>query len=233
MLPGSPGEADLPPSSWTAVNPHYDPSYVPRYYGHGEGTIIPIHNRGNLYFDTTSKTWIVPVSEEVPIFWNSAEYGFDFLSYADPTDSSDPLLYNADGSSRAVLSTLTPTGGWLKDNLLKMATYYFENQKPLRDPLKIDGLLYTNNAIFSLVSRFSRMKGQLILNGSLVAADIGMLVPGYIDRNNNSPNHSPISDYATGLQLNYDQRVRKLLNVRNPFQVQLKRTLWHPTSNIL
>jgi len=36
-----------------------------------------------------------------------------------------------------------------------------------------------------------------------------------------------------GLQLNYDPRVKSMLNVSNPNQVQIKRTLWNPTANIL
>ena len=77
------------------------------------------------------------------------------------------------------------------------------------------------------------MFGRMLVNGALVAADIGMLVPGIYDPYNVFGNQSPLSKYAVGLQLNYDKRVKDMLNVKNPLQVQLKRTLWNPTANVL
>jgi hypothetical protein len=226
MLPGSPGEAVQDPSTWTAVNPNYDPDHVPRYYGFGPGDIIPLYNRGDLYFDTTTSTW--RGDAEVPLFWDA-----DRLSYLDPNDPADPFLYAPDGTPKAVPYTLTAGGGWIGDSLYKLSVEYFEDHRPVGMPMKIDGLLYTNNAIFTLVSRTTPMRGRMLLNGALVAPDLGMLVPGYPDPSNIFGNSSPESDFAIGLQLNYDVRVKDMLNVRNPFQVQLKRTLWNPTANIL
>ncbi len=225
FLPASSAEAAGPSSGWTASNPGYDPAYVPRYYGHGPGDVIPIYNKGELYYDVSTGTW--RGDSEVPMHWDSS-----LLSYADPTDPTDPFLFAADGSSKAVTTTMTPTAGWISDTIYKAGLAYMEARHPFGEPMKIDGLLYTNNAIFTLVSRYSRMVGRMVMNGSLVAADLGMLVPGIRDSNNILSNHSPNSNYAIGLQLNYDKRVKDMLNVKNPNRVQMKRTLWNPTANI-
>jgi hypothetical protein len=71
------------------------------------------------------------------------------------------------------------------------------------------------------------------MNGSIVAADLGMLVPGMKDIAGAFPNHSPVGTYAIGLQLNYDERLKNALRIKNPLQVQLKRTYWNPTANLL
>ena len=69
----------------------------------------------------------------------------------------------------------------------KLAIEYCEANRDQQTPMKIDGLLYTNNAIFGIVTRverigdffFENMRGQLVVNGSLVCADLGLLTPGY------------------------------------------------------
>jgi len=224
-LPGSPGEANLPPSSWTATNPFYTTGYLPRYYGFGPGDEIPIYNKGNIWFNAVTKTW--QGDAEVPIYWDPAK-----LSLADPKNPADPYLYGPTGAPIAVPYTVTPTNGWITDDMYKLSTWYFQQNRG-GGPMHLDGLFYTNNSIFALVSRISPMQGQLIVNGSLVAADIGMLAPGLLAGPYYTGPKSPLSNFGIGLQLNYDQRVRRLLNVTNPLQVTLKRTLWNPTRNVL
>ena len=43
----------------------------------------------------------------------------------------------------------------------------------------------------------------------------------------------PGSPYQVGLRVNYDKRTKQMLNVDNPSQVVMKRTLWNPTANAL
>lgn len=218
--PTLPGADGLP-----VTNPGYIAGYVPRYYSYGEGSIVPIYNKGPQYFDPHTSTWHGP---ETPISWNEF-----LLTYANPANPSDPLLYGADGRPKAVTSAIDHTGGWMADGVYKSAVEYFEAQRPRNTPMKIDGLLYTNNAIFGIVYRNSTFGGMLLMNGSLIAADVGLLVPGKKDRRGVFPNHSPLSEWAIGLQLNYDKRLKKALDIENPFQVQLKRTYWNPTANVL
>ncbi len=223
-LPDSPGEADGPTSEW-GPNPLYDPDHVPRYYGYGEETMIPIWNLGDIYYDADAGAWYS--GHEVPIGWDTT-----MLSYADPTDPGDSFLFELDGTPKAAAYCLEPKGGWIADDIYKMAVEYFQDLRSWGDETLIDGLLYTNNAIFGIVNRDDPMLGRMVVNGALVCADLGVLTPGVRDPWNWLPNHSPLSDYAIGLQLNYDARVKDMLNVVNPFQVQLKRTLWNPTANI-
>ena len=222
MLPGSDGEADQDPSTWTAPNPHFDPDHVPRYYGYDDDTIIPIFNRGDVYYDVATDSWRAAL--EVPIGWDPS-----MLTYVDP---NDPNLFAPDGSPRAATFALQPAEGWVDNDVYKLAVEYFEDQRFWGDAIKIDGLLYTNNSIFTIVNRDEKALGRMEVNGAIVAADLGALVPGIKDPSGYLPNHSPLSPYAIGLQLNYDKRVKDMLNVANPFQVQLKRTLWNPTANI-
>jgi hypothetical protein len=213
----------LPSGNGQVKNPGYVPGYVPRYYGFGEDTIIPLFKSG--HFDPVTQAWLGP---EMPISWNLNQ-----LVYADPNNPVDPLLYNADGSPKAVTSSLAHTGGWLDPSVYKLAVEYLEDHRPQQSPLLIDGLMYTNNAIFSIVYRDSAYAGMMLMNGSIVAADLGMLVMGKKDGAGVFPNHSPVGNYAIGLQLNYDERLKNALKIKNPLQVQLKRTYWNPTANLL
>ena len=153
---------------------------------------------------------------------------------ADPTDPSDPVLFPGGGAPDAVVKTLTPTSGWIDDYMYKLSIEHFEDTRPYWTPMQIDGLLYTNNAIFTLVHRVGPMVGQMVVNGSLVASDLGMLAPGYPNAGGYGTDANvPNSPFAVGLQLNYDPGVKSYLEIENPLQVQLKRTLWNPTANLL
>lgn len=218
-------QTELPGASGPVPNPGHVPGYVPRYYAFGDGTIVPIYNQGGTFFDPVTGTWL---GAEAPISWNPSQ-----LTYADPANPSDPILFNPDGSPRAVVKTLLQADSWMTPSVYKMSIEYFETLHPANSPMLVDGLLYTNNAIFGIVYRNSAFSGMMLLNGAIVAADVGLLVPGKRDIAHAFPNHSPISNWAIGLQLNYDARLKKALSIRNPFQVQLKRTFWNPTSNLL
>jgi hypothetical protein len=206
-------------------NSGYVPHYTPRYYGYGEDTIIPIFNKGPQYFDPAKGTWL---GLEAPIGWDP-----NLLTYADPNNPTDPFLFKPNGQPKAVTSALSPTGGWMSPEVYKMSVEYFEDLRPRNTPMNLDALLYTNNAIFTIIHRASSFAGMMILNGGLVAADVGMLAPGKYDPRDRFANHSPLSEYAIGLQLNYDKRLKNSLRITNPFQVQLKRTYWNPTANLL
>jgi hypothetical protein len=206
------------------ANPYYVDDYVPRYYNFGEGDAVPIYNKGDLYWDPETLAW--HGDAEVPLYWDES-----LLTIADPMNPNDPVLYPG-GEADPVLYQLTPSAAWLPDDLYKASLEYYEDIRPLGKPITLDGLFYTNNAIFSIVNRAPPMFGRMEVNGSLIAADIGMLAPGIYDPYNVLGNQSPLSKYAIGLQLNYDKRLKEMLNVKNPMQVQLKRTLWNPTANV-
>lgn len=227
FLPG-PGDDVRDPSTWTVANPGYIEGYVPRYYQFGPGDTIPIYNLGEIYFDASTGTWIGDA--EVPLGWNP-----DQITMVDPSDATNPILYDpATGEPRATVLTLTPSSGWITDELQERAIEVFKGEHPANTPVQIDGLLYTNNAIFGIVPRNSPMKGRLEVNGALVCADLGLLAPGKRAAAGTPPaNLVPGSPYQVGLRVNYDKRTKKMLNIDNPNQVVMKRTLWNPTANTL
>ena len=209
-------------------NPNYVADYIPRYYQFGEGNEIPIFTPADMYWDTTSNHW--HSGREAPIEWDPA-----MLTIVDPTDTSNPILYDqATGDMLAVLSSVTPEDGWLSNAMQKRAIEYFEDNRIVSSnaPFEIDALLYTNNAIFGISHRSDPQKGSLLVNGSMVCADLGVLAPGKRDTSG-SGEHVPGSPYRVGLRLNYDARTKDMLNVVNPNQVTIKRTLWNPMANIL
>lgn len=75
-------------------------------------------------------------------------------------------------------------------------------------PFRVDGLFYTNNAIMFMAPKRSAWGGSLFLNGALVAADIGILAPG---------------SGGVGMQLNYDDRLGSLLEIRDLGAVEIVR----------
>jgi len=227
MVPG-PGEISQDPSTWTVANPFFEGAdYIPRYYSFHDGDSVPIYNKGNLYFDPATETW--HGDAEVAVTWD-----LNKLTLADPSDPNDPYLYNLANGQDATNENISPKGGWITDYMYKLSIEYFEDNRTFGQPMHLDGLVYTNNAIFTMVHRWSPMLGQMRLNGALVAADLGVLAPGYWNWGGiGTPANPPGSPFVVGLQLNYDKRVKTMLNVTNPNQVQIKRTLWNPTANIL
>jgi len=227
VLPG-PGESLNDPSTWSVPNPGYQADYLPRYYQFGAGDQIPIYNRGGLYFDADSGTWVGDA--EVPLAWDP-----DLMTILDPSDTSEAALYDpATGAPRATVLPLTPEGSWISDTLLERAIEDFRAEHEAGQPLRIDGLMYTNNAIFGLVYRRDSTEGRMEVNGALVCADLGLLAPGKRGTAGTPASELvPGSPYRVGLRVNYDKRTKGMINVTNPFQVTMKRTLWNPTANFL
>ena len=229
FLPGH-GQDNTDPSTWTVPNPGYVEGYVPRYYQFGDGAEIPIYNQGHIYFDPATGTW--RGDAEVPLAWDESQ-----LTILDPSNTSEPLLYDpVTGASKATVLQLDPNGGWMNRDLLEGAIETLTGQHANGTPMQIDGLLYTNNAIFGVMPRDGRMKGQMVVNGSLVCADLGLLAPGLKVHQNTQPGTNgtgSTSPYKVGLQLNYDKRTKTMLNVRNPYSVRIKRALWNPMVNVL
>ena len=224
LLPGF-GEDPADPSTWTIDNPGYIADYVPHYYHFGPGDEVPIYNQGALWFDPATETWHGP---EAPTSWDP-----EMLTLLDPDDASEPLLYDpVTGEPKAAVLQLTPDAGWLSDDVQKLGIEHFQSQHVAGTPVQIDGLLYTNHALFGIVNRDDPAKGQLEINGSIVCADLGLLSPGY-KSTPNQPGNVPGSPYKVGLRLNYDERTKAMINVTNPNSVTIKRTLWNPPANVL
>jgi hypothetical protein len=222
------GEDTDEPETWTAPNPGYDPNHYPRYYQFGEGDEIPIYNKGDLFFDVATGSW--HGDDEVPLKWTENK-----LSIWDPDDTTNPELYDqVTGEPVAAISALEPAQSWLSGPMQKQAIEDFEMSHAYDTPLEIDALLYTNNAIFGIAHKGDTMRGQLLVNGALVCADLGVLAPGRkYSSGYGGPTNVPGSPYKVGLRLNYDRRVRGMIDVESSDRVRLKRVLWNPRASWL
>ena len=81
------------------------------------------------------------------------------------------------------------------------------DERVANTPFAVDGLLYSNNAIFTLVRKRANTEGKMTLNGGLVAADTGFLVGG-------------------GLELNYDKEVAGTIDLKTFDAVELRQKLF-------
>jgi hypothetical protein len=106
----------------------------------------------------------------------------------------------------AAVHYMSPDANWISEDTLRQGWYDDEMSRSSEKPFEFEGLLYSNNAIFSITKsngrHGSKTYGKMTLRGGIVAPDLGMLVPG-------------------GLELLYDERVRDLYNLEDTADVQL------------
>lgn len=123
---------------------------------------------------------------------------------------------------RGVVLNMAPAGGWISEDTLKQIWW---NDERSRDKdkeaqgFKIDGLLYTNNAIMAMMPTWSKHKsnmyGSLTLRGAAYAADLGIHASG----------GDGGSKRGFGFEVQYDARVQKLLSVTDVSSLSLKRSV--------
>ncbi|MBI2435619.1 MAG: hypothetical protein HYV26_22420 [Candidatus Hydrogenedentes bacterium] len=173
-----------------------DSSYVPRFYGLRES------QPNNIYVYDSADEHSVRYSES----------GVKTLStYLASIGRSDIL-------DRAVYHYTSPEGNWMSESALRQIWYDDEMTRPSsgRD-WKFDGLLYSNNSIFNICRSFTRHNsntlGRMSIRGGVVAADLGMFVPG--------------TGSGAGLSLLYDPRVQRFLQIRDTTNVQLTRMAFY------
>ena len=185
-------------------NPHYDAEYLPRYYSFTEDSSVIVYNKDG-HFDPESATWL---ADE-----RAGEWSTNKLTVADPKDTSDDLLYDASGQPKAVVYHLTATSDWISDELLQELMETNVTARDEETAFEIDATLYSNNSIFGILPARNApgMNGELLINGGMVAADIGLLAP-------------------TRFQLNYDPRGKELLDIFSDSSLSIRRQVWLPPS---
>jgi len=171
----------------------YVPDYTPRYYRLREGA--------PLYQYVLSSVTNSSLKEHA-------------VNYFSPGVEIIP----EDDLGNGAVHCLNPSSNWLTEDSLRH--FWFDDEadrraKSGRDPWRFDGLLYTNNCIFGVVRSNGRHKsdtyGTLEVRGSIVCADLGLLMIDNGDQNN------------TGCRFYYDKRVDAFLNVEDPSQVAFGR----------
>lgn len=222
-----------------AVNPNYDPNYVPRFYVQSDGNVyiaadvLPAQAAANsAQANGTASGSIAqaagkqgntgyvydPVSGGWQSFNGSGPYGIDGADIPPPAWTSilnpayvtgasnlDSFATGLPAVPPAVLSIGPGTYGgtqWISEATLGSLTNNTLSARPNGKALEIDGLVYTNNAIFCMAKTNDTTRGKLVVNGSLIAADTGILAAGQFN-------------------LNYDVNTKSYINVADPTNVSL------------
>ncbi|HPO15670.1 MAG TPA: hypothetical protein PLI09_19670 [Candidatus Hydrogenedentes bacterium] len=174
-----------------------DSTYVPRFYGLRES------QPNNVYvFDST---------EEHAVHYSRS--GVKLLS-AYLTEKGYPL----DILTRAVYQYCNPSGNWMSESTLRNIWFADEATRPSAGRnFKFDGLLYSNNSIWCMVRsktrHYSNTNGSMDIRGGVLAADLGVFVPG--------------NGSTVGLNLQYDPRVERFLEVRDTNKVTFNRAAFY------
>lgn len=171
-----------------------DSSYTPRFYGLRES------QPDNLYVYDANDEHSVRYSEStvklLATYMTAKGYSLDILD-------------------RGTIQYLNPTGNWMSESTLRNIWYADEMTRPSTGrPFKFDGLLYSNNAIFTIVRSKTRHNsytlGQMNIRGGIIAADLGVFVP-------------------EGFNLYYDTRVERFLGVQDASMVTFERGAFYYT----
>lgn len=189
----------------------YDPDYVPRFYSfYKYDTTTP---KNTPVYVTTTGAGQSPYAGGNGGAWNSSEKRWNLARHsADPvafTDLADIPESVQSPASLAKKNVINIHPDWISpDTMMKIISS--EEQARQSGTRRIDGLLYTNNAMLAiertLVQTYdpatntwsntsSKGGGNLQINGAVCAPDMGVIVPN------------------GQFNLNYDQRVASLLKL--------------------
>jgi len=203
---GSPTNAN----SYQVDNPSYDPNYTPRFY-----TMYPDSEPyafikrwgGAAKYSTTTKSW---ETDEAPTHYKSHQVSINDVPATVRDTTKTPRLISVHPN-------------WISpENMIRLIAS--EESTRLNDidrngkAFRIDGLLYTNNAIFSMQRWMSQtqdsngswqrptssFRGQMEINGSVIAPDLGVLVAG---------GHHGVKH---AFRVNYDSRLKSLISGSEP-----------------
>lgn len=148
--------------------------------------------------------------------------------------STEDLIYR-----RARVLDLSPTANWLTEQDIKQA-WIDKIETPARakakapvdtannKPLQLDATVYTSNAAFALARGCdnvapcprSKIDGRIVMNGSLIAADSGVLSPGQGGKKDAFTQ----GQRDIGLRIHYDARIQDLISLGAGDVVNLSRS---------
>lgn len=168
-------------------------NYKPRFYG------LNSNSPNNIYFyDNPSSEHAIRYDEGAGTAGGTSNTVLTLANYLTKKGYSSSI------ATRAAKLYLNPTAGWLSDTVLRKMWWDDEQSRTAANSTyKFDGLLYSNNAIFTItrskVRHGSNTEGRMRIRGSIICPDIGVLTAG---------NASSISGGNTSLLLQYDARVK-------------------------
>jgi len=173
-----------------------DANYKPRFYGLREGQPNSIW-----VFDSTKAN-----NEEHSVKYNY-KGTYTLAEYVTAFGLNPDIL------TRAAYQYLNPKGNWMSETTLRNIWYNDEMTRPSSGrPFKFDGLLYSNNSVFSISRSKTRHKsnalGKMDLRGGVIASDLGIFVP-------------------EGFNLYYDPRVERFIQLRDQSVVTYRRLAFY------
>jgi hypothetical protein len=159
-----------------------DEDYIPRFYRMREDSPVWLCDQG---FSDDKNDYCKTYND------------LDNLSVSTSSDDEEIL-------ARASLLSLSPTDSWLslasdltpnQSSELAVRSYWVDSleTKSTQKALHIDGVLFSNNAMFGLLPSASATAGKAMLNGSLMVADNAFLP-------------------SKGLRIHYDERLSELID---------------------
>jgi len=219
----SSGNMDITsPATYTLTNPLLDTNYVPRYYSMYSANAVAAFGSSftqnaelNVFSGYNYKNSSGSSTTETGTYWDSTNQQWapkgDPHCYGWITDLTKipASVQTATAVSKKVVLNIHPD--WISPANMQRLLASTEAVRPDNTPRRLDGLLYTNNAIFCIErqkalnyntstglwsSANSRSRGRMTVNGAIVAPDLGVLVTG---------------NYPYSFVLNYDARVRNFM----------------------
>ena len=190
-LEWTPTQERLPGRKKSVVdNPLHDPEHRPRYYVLREGDPVYVMNRPDkdaIWFDPEIKAW-AGIDAIGDWSWGGwTEYGPETETYREAEiQSLLPGEWLDDSSYRGMLNAAAASGRGFE----------------------VDGLLYTDNALILAAPRKGVYEGRATVNGSLIAADLGVFAPG--------------DGKSAGFRLNYDARVGQIIDIRSERHLEIR-----------
>jgi hypothetical protein len=182
-----------------------DPNYRPRFYG------LRDSQPNNVF------TYHKPPDEHA-VRYDEGGGGVKLLP-----DYLLDMGFNLDIMNNASYHYMNPDGNWMSEDTLRQIWWNDEQTRTSGgDPIRFDGLLYSNNAIFTIarsrVRHGSYSDGKLLIRGAVISPDLGVLAPGSGSSGNES------------FKLLYDNRVRRFWAPEDTTQVAFQRLVYAPVT---
>ena len=143
------------------------------------------------------------------------------------TGSSQDAFYYTDSAISTITTTastsiltLNPNNFWMTEAQLRDIYWADEQSRPSSGrAFQFDGLLYSNNSIFGLVRSNVRhgsyTMGQMLIRGSIICPDLGILAPGKDD-----------TVSRTAFTMYYDRRVSGFFQIEDTTLATFRRLVY-------
>ncbi|HOZ48623.1 MAG TPA: hypothetical protein PLO37_19985 [Candidatus Hydrogenedentes bacterium] len=179
-----------------------DPEYKPRFYGlrDSQPDSIYTYHKGR---------------DEHAVRYDEAGDGVQYIA-----DYALSKGYDLGILDRAAYHYMNPRENWISEDQLRQIWWNDEQQRSAHEIARFDGLLYSNNAIFTItrssVRHGSNTDGKMEVRGAIVCPDLGVLTPG------------PDVSGQVSFTLLYDRRVQQFWAPEDTTQVSFQRLVYMP-----